>query len=59
MLAALLGLAFAADLNGTPVKPKPTPEFEAQAHDGSKRTLADLKGKPTALWFYPMADTPG
>lgn len=27
--------------------------------DGLTRTLADLKGKPTVLWFYPAASTSG
>lgn len=27
--------------------------------DGIVRTLADLKGKPTVLWFYPAASTSG
>ena len=28
-------------------------------HDGQPRTPDDLLGKPTVLWFYPMAMTPG
>ena len=35
------------------------PSFEAHAQDGSVRTDADLQGRPTALWFYPAAATPG
>ena len=35
------------------------PEFTLQADDGSKVTLADLKGSPVVLYFYPADDTPG
>ena len=35
------------------------PEFTLQADDGSKVKLADLKGSPVVLYFYPADDTPG
>ncbi len=35
------------------------PAFEVVNHQGEPRTQADLKGKTTVLWFYPMAGTPG
>jgi len=43
--------------------PPPTatllPAFTATSHDGQTRGPDDLRGKPTALWFYPAANTPG
>ena len=35
------------------------PAFTLQADDGSKVRLADLKGSPVVLYFYPADDTPG
>jgi peroxiredoxin Q/BCP len=35
------------------------PAFALQADDGSKVKLADLKGSPVVLYFYPADDTPG
>ena len=35
------------------------PAFTLPAHDGSKVKLADLKGKPVVVYFYPKDDTPG
>ena len=35
------------------------PDFTAVAHDGSRVTLATLKGRPVVLYFYPKDDTPG
>jgi peroxiredoxin Q/BCP len=35
------------------------PAFTLTAHDGSKVKLADLKGSPVVLYFYPADDTPG
>ncbi|MFM8414221.1 MAG: thioredoxin-dependent thiol peroxidase [Planctomycetota bacterium] len=35
------------------------PDFTATAHDGTKVTLAALKGRPVVLYFYPKDDTPG
>ncbi len=35
------------------------PDFTATAHDGATVRLADLRGRPVVLWFYPKADTPG
>lgn len=37
----------------------PLPEFRALAQDGTPRGRDALLGKPTALWFYPAANTPG
>ncbi|MEZ6101452.1 MAG: thioredoxin-dependent thiol peroxidase [Pirellulaceae bacterium] len=38
---------------------KAAPAFTLAADDGSKVKLADLKGKPVVLYFYPKDDTPG
>ena len=27
--------------------------------DGSARSLEDLRGQPTVVWFFPFAGTPG
>ena len=37
----------------------PAPEFEMPATGGRTVRLADMKGKPFVLYFYPKADTPG
>ncbi|MGL4514078.1 MAG: thioredoxin-dependent thiol peroxidase [Lacipirellulaceae bacterium] len=35
------------------------PAFTLTADDGAKVRLADLKGSPVVLYFYPKDDTPG
>jgi peroxiredoxin Q/BCP len=35
------------------------PAIEAVAHDGTTVKLADYKGKPVVVYFYPKDDTPG
>src|SRR6516165_9910158 len=35
------------------------PQFSAVTQDGSRISLADLKGKDVILYFYPRDDTPG
>ena len=35
------------------------PAFTLTADDGSQVRLADLKGSPVVLYFYPKDDTPG
>lgn len=35
------------------------PDFEAQDETGKVHRLADYKGKPVVLYFYPKDDTPG
>ena len=35
------------------------PAFSLVADDGKKVKLADFKGKPVVLYFYPKDDTPG
>jgi thioredoxin-dependent peroxiredoxin len=35
------------------------PPFRLTADDGSEISLADLRGKHVALYFYPKASTPG
>jgi thioredoxin-dependent peroxiredoxin len=35
------------------------PDFTLTADDGQKVRLADFKGRPVVLYFYPKDDTPG
>jgi peroxiredoxin Q/BCP len=35
------------------------PDFTLQAGDGTTVHVADLRGKPIVLYFYPKDDTPG
>ncbi len=35
------------------------PEFRLPADDGREIALADLRGKPVVLYFFPKAQTPG
>ena len=37
----------------------PAPHFSAPTNGGSNVSLADFKGKPVVLYFYPRDDTPG
>jgi peroxiredoxin Q/BCP len=37
----------------------PAPPFEARDQDGAVVRLADLRGRPVVLYFYPEDDTPG
>jgi thioredoxin-dependent peroxiredoxin len=38
---------------------KPAPNFVLKAHDGTSLKLAELKGKPVVVYFYPKDETPG
>ena len=38
---------------------KSAPSFTLTRDDGAKVRLADLKGTPVVLYFYPRDDTPG
>jgi peroxiredoxin Q/BCP len=38
---------------------KAAPSFDVTASDGTKLSLAALKGKPVVLYFYPKDETPG
>jgi peroxiredoxin Q/BCP len=38
---------------------QPAPDFTLPASGGRTVKLAELKGKPFVLYFYPKADTPG
>jgi len=37
----------------------PAPDFHVKDATGAVKTLADFRGKRTAFWFFPKADTPG
>jgi thioredoxin-dependent peroxiredoxin len=37
----------------------PAPAIESTAHDGTRVSMAALKGKPVVVYFYPKDDTPG
>ena len=54
------GVIWPEGLNGTvPASALPAPEFVALNSDGSSRGPEDLMGKPTVMWFFPFAGTPG
>jgi thioredoxin-dependent peroxiredoxin len=38
---------------------QPAPNFVLKDENGIERSLADYKGKPVILYFYPKDDTPG
>ena len=38
---------------------KPAPNFELASDRGETVSLADLRGKPVVLYFYPKDDSPG
>ena len=38
---------------------QPAPDFDLPSDGGGRVRLADLKGKPLVLYFYPKDDTPG
>ena len=35
------------------------PEFKSVTHEGTEFSLAELKGSPTVLYFYPKDNTSG
>ena len=37
----------------------PAPDFELPTDGGGRTRLADLKGKPAVIYFYPKDDTSG
>jgi peroxiredoxin Q/BCP len=37
----------------------PAPTFRAVAHDGTLVDLAELRGRPVVVYFYPKDETPG
>ena len=38
---------------------KPAPDFTLRSDSGDTVHLADLRGKPVVVYFYPKDDTPG
>ena len=55
ILTLLAGSARAA----MPVVGQPAPAFQSLDQDGRPIALADFKGKPVVLYFYPKDETPG
>jgi peroxiredoxin Q/BCP len=49
----------AAAPTGLAVEGSPAPLIESTAHDGTRVSMAALKGKPVVVYFYPKDDTPG
>jgi peroxiredoxin Q/BCP len=49
----------AAAPSGLAMEGSPAPVIESTAHDGTKVSMAALKGKPVVVYFYPKDDTPG
>lgn len=43
----------------TPQVGEPAPDFRLPTGDGSTLGLAELRGRPVVLYFYPRDDTPG
>ena len=47
-------------LNGiAPAQELAVTDFNALNSDGNIRDSSHLLGKPTVMWFFPAADTPG
>jgi peroxiredoxin Q/BCP len=42
-----------------PTEGQPAPDFTLTSDTGEHVTLADLRGRPVVLYFYPRDDTPG
>jgi hypothetical protein len=42
-----------------PGAPVALPDFVATNRDGTVRGPADVRGRPTVMWFYPAAGTYG
>ena len=55
-MARLLSVFILLDMLETS---QPAPDFTLPDQDGNPVRLADLKGQPVVLYFYPKADTPG
>jgi hypothetical protein len=48
------------ELHGSiPAESLPLPAFSATGQDGTARGPDDLRGHPTAMWFFPAAGTYG
>ncbi len=42
-----------------PAEGDPAPDFQLPTDGGGRASLADLKGKPVVIYFYPKDDTSG
>jgi peroxiredoxin Q/BCP len=59
-MAAYSGVSCKGTDMGEWIEPgQKAPDFNLTADDGSKVRLADLRGRPVVLYFYPKDDTPG
>jgi peroxiredoxin Q/BCP len=58
--ALLLPACFTASSSLRLVEPgMPAPSFQAQDQDGAVRTLAEFRGRPLVIFFYPKDGSPG
>ncbi len=42
-----------------PGEGQPAPDFDLEADDGTRVSLASLRGRPVVLFFYPKDNTSG
>ena len=54
-LALQFGMAHAALADAIPLVGTPAPSFKLPSNAGKDISLADLKGKRTVLYFYPVS----
>ena len=57
-LLAVVGCRKGPQYGVPPATTVPPPTFEAVSHLGASRTVADLLGQPTVMWFFPAASSP-
>ena len=59
LLLSVGGCAGASSAGRSPAVGSPAPRFEARDQNGAPVRLADLRGRPVVLYFYPKDGTPG
>ena len=59
LIAAYLAWRNFAIASGAPAVGGEAPDFALPDQHGRTRSLAELRGKPIVLYFFPRADTPG